>query len=223
MACPHVSGIAALLHSIHPKWSPAAIKSALMTTADTTNHQGKPIMDDDTPAGLFAIGAGHVNPGRSDDPGLIYDISPNDYITHLCTLGYKYKEIFSITHKNVSCHDVLQKNRGFSLNYPSISVIFKAGRTRKMITRRVTNVGSPNSIYSVNIVAPEGVKVRVKPRRLIFKRVNQSLSYKVWFISRKRIGTQRRNFAEGQLMWINTRNKYQKVRSPISVAWASRK
>ncbi|XP_049411115.1 subtilisin-like protease SBT1.2 [Solanum stenotomum] len=223
MACPHVSGIAALLHSIHPKWSPAAIKSALMTTADTTNHQGKPIMDGDTRAGLFAIGAGHVNPGRSDDPGLIYDINANDYITHLCTIGYKNSEIFSITHKNVSCHDVLQKNRGFSLNYPSISVIFKAGKTRKMITRRVTNVGSHNSIYSVEIVAPEGVKVRVKPRRLVFKHVNQSLSYRVWFISRKRIGTQRRSFAEGQLMWINSRDKYQKVRSPISVAWASKK
>lgn len=223
MACPHVSGIAALLHSIHPKWSPAAIKSALMTTADTTNHQGKSIMDGDTPAGLFAIGAGHVNPGRSDDPGLIYDIIAKDYITHLCTIGYKNSEIFSITHKNVSCHDVLQKKRGFSLNYPSISVIFKAGKTRKMITRRVTNVGSPNSTYSVEIVEPEGVKVRVKPRRLVFKRVNQSLSYRVWFISRKRIGTQKRSFAEGQLMWINSRDKYQKVRSPISVAWASKK
>jgi subtilisin family serine protease len=32
MSCPHVVGTAGLIKTLHPNWSPAAIKSAIMTT-----------------------------------------------------------------------------------------------------------------------------------------------------------------------------------------------
>jgi len=34
MSCPHVTAAAAYVKSFHPDWSPAAIKSALMTTGE---------------------------------------------------------------------------------------------------------------------------------------------------------------------------------------------
>ena len=66
MSCPNVSGIATLLKYLHKDWSPAAIKSALMTTAYTLNNKGAPISymasDNKAFATPFAFGSGHVNP-----------------------------------------------------------------------------------------------------------------------------------------------------------------
>jgi subtilisin family serine protease len=94
MSCPHLSGIAALLKNSHPDWSPAAIKSAIMTTADTLNLHEKPILDQRLkPADLFAVGAGHVNPLKANDPGLVYDIETNDYVPYLCGLNYTDRQV----------------------------------------------------------------------------------------------------------------------------------
>ncbi|GKD33088.1 subtilisin-like protease SBT1.2, partial [Tanacetum coccineum] len=83
MACPHLAGIAALLKRANPEWSPAAIKSAIMTTATQERLNGKPIVDErELPADVFAIGAGHVKPSKANDPGLVFDIKPDDYIFH---------------------------------------------------------------------------------------------------------------------------------------------
>lgn len=37
MSCPHATAAAAYIKSFHPSWSPAAIKSALMTTGNDYN------------------------------------------------------------------------------------------------------------------------------------------------------------------------------------------
>lgn len=210
MACPHLSGIAALLKSCHPYWSPSAIKSALMTTADLLNMNGKRIVDETLrPADIFAIGAGHVNPSRANDPGLVYDIQPDDYIPYLCGLGYSDKEVGILVHRQVMCSHIGKIPEG-QLNYPSFSVTLGAAQT---FTRTVTNVGQAYSSYAVNVVAPQGVVVSVKPSKLYFSKVNQKATYSVTF-TRTGSGYTSGQFAQGYMSWVSA--KYS-VRSPISV------
>ncbi|KAG6475026.1 hypothetical protein ZIOFF_064243 [Zingiber officinale] len=204
MACPHVGGIAALVRATHPTWTPASVRSAMMTTADVVDHLGKPIMDLDGKATVFAMGAGHVNPARAVDPGLIYDIEPDDYIAHLCSIGYNQNQVFAITHRNVSCGELLRWRKHFSLNYPSIAVSFKEGRRLLMVQRRVTNVGLPNSRYTVQVAPPAGVAVRVAPATLTFNEINESKSYTILMESMK---NERGRHAEGQLVWIHANYK----------------
>ena len=69
MAAPHVAGAGALLEQIHPNWSPAWIKSALMSTSkyvDIYTQDGKP-------AQPLAMGAGRLDLTHAADPGLILD------------------------------------------------------------------------------------------------------------------------------------------------------
>lgn len=83
MAAPHISGIAALIKQKHPTWSPAAIKSALMTTTTTINRAGGKLQAQQytgsseemtmVTATPFDYGSGHVNPRAALDPGLIFD------------------------------------------------------------------------------------------------------------------------------------------------------
>ncbi|KAK2989132.1 hypothetical protein RJ640_027206 [Escallonia rubra] len=211
MSCPHLSGIAALLKSAHPSWSPAVIKSAIMTTADLLNLDGKPIVDQRLlPADILAIGAGHVNPSRASDPGLVYDIKPDDYIPYLCGLGYTNELVGVIVRRTVSCSNDSSIPEA-QLNYPSFSIAL--GSTDQTYTRTVTNVGSANSSYSVNIVPPPGVGVTVKPDRLDFLGLNQQMKYQVTF-SRLTEAMNTSTFVQGFLTWTSAKHF---VRSPISV------
>ncbi|XP_027335845.1 subtilisin-like protease SBT1.1 [Abrus precatorius] len=220
MSCPHVSGIAALIKSVHKDWSPAAIKSALMTTASTSNNKGAPIADigsnNSTFANPFAFGSGHVDPERASDPGLVYDITAKDYLNYLCSLKYTSSQIALLSKGNFKCpkNSVLQ---GGDLNYASFSVLFGISALKASVTykRVVTNVGNPKSSYAVKVEAPKGVSVTVEPRNLSFKKLGEKLSYKVTFVSNGRTAvTGVSSF--GSLTWVS--DKYT-VRSPIAVTW----
>ncbi|KAG9141736.1 hypothetical protein Leryth_018116 [Lithospermum erythrorhizon] len=179
MACPHLSGVAALLKSSHPDWSPAAIKSAMMTTAIGMNLNGDPIVDERMlPASILAIGAGHVNPPKANDPGLIYDIHPDDYIYYLCGLGYTEKQIRKIVNHKIICSNATSIPEA-QLNYPSFSI--QLGHDRKNYTRTVTNVGKAVSTYDLQIENPVGINIEINPTQIVFKNVNQKMTYNVTF------------------------------------------
>ena len=221
MSCPHVSGLAALLKSVHKDWSPAAIKSALMTTAYTLDNKRSPISDfgsGGSSATPFAYGSGHVNPEKASKPGLIYDITTEDYLNYLCSLNYTSSQIARVSRRiSFTCpNDSVHLQPG-DLNYPSFAVLFNgnAQKNRATYKRSVTNVGYPTTTYVAQVQEPEGVSVMVKPNVLKFKELNQKLSYKVSFVASRKTSTSS-SWSFGSLVWVS--RKY-RVRSPIAVTW----
>nr|KYP37048.1 Subtilisin-like protease [Cajanus cajan] len=215
MSCPHVSGIAALLKARHPEWSPAAIKSALMTTAYVHDNTIKPLKDASNAEAStpYDHGAGHINPGRALDPGLVYDIEPQDYFEFLCTQKLTPSELGVFAkYSNRTCKHSLGSPG--DLNYPAISVVFPHKNSTSVLTvhRTATNVGLPVSKYHVVVSSFKGASVKVEPETLSFTRKYQKLSYKVTFTTE----SQQTEPEFGGLVW---KDGVHKVRSPIIITY----
>ncbi|CAN6238910.1 unnamed protein product [Urochloa humidicola] len=218
MAAPHLSGIAAVLKSAHPTWTPAAIKSALITTANPTDRAGKPIAaHDGAPADLLTVGAGFVDPVRALRPGLVYDLTAADYVPYLCGLGYSDAEVNSIIHPMppVACagmRAVAQKD----LNYPTITAFLDREPYAVTVARVVTNVGRPRSVYVAKVEVPAELAVTVAPATLRFKKVNQAKSFTVTIRPAAAGKPREKGIAEGKLEWVSSDNV---VRTPILVSF----
>ncbi|XP_072957634.1 subtilisin-like protease 4 [Typha angustifolia] len=212
MSTPHLSGIAALIKSAHPNWSPAAIKSAIMTTADVLDRSGNRVVNELlAPADFFAMGAGHVNPDKAMDPGLIYDLSSYNYIPYLCGLGYTSAQVTVIVRRSIDC-STAKSIPETQLNYPSISVPLT---TKIVFVRRtVKNVGDAASVYYAEVDMPKGVRVRVTPAVLRFEEVNQEMSFMVAFYPSAKLSSGQ--VLQGFLKWTSEKRV---VRSPISVTF----
>ncbi|OWM77390.1 hypothetical protein CDL15_Pgr016787 [Punica granatum] len=151
MSCPHVAGAAAYVKTFHPDWSPSAIKSALMTT-------------------------GQINPIKAADPGLVYEITKDDYVNLLCSLGINIRRIDG----NSTCPKGAKNITEAELNYPSL--IFKAPVSKPFklaLSRTVTNVGPPNSTYKAKAISASNVNITVVPEILSFKSIHEKKSFTV--------------------------------------------
>ncbi|KNA11619.1 hypothetical protein SOVF_133540 [Spinacia oleracea] len=213
MSCPHVSGIAGLLKTVHPTWSPAAIRSAIMTTAKTRDNTNNPMEDAEFFKGTpFNYGAGHVRPNRVMDPGLVYDLTPTDYLHFLCAIGYNKTKIDAFYNGHHKCSNSnSNRNSILNLNYPSITVPNLSETVT--VTRTVTNVGSAGT-YFARVRQPSGVSVTVRPNLLRFGRVGEKKKFKVTLKSAGKGGNSD-DYQFGELLWSDGKHY---VRSPISVA-----
>uniref|UniRef100_A0A2P2N169 Uncharacterized protein n=1 Tax=Rhizophora mucronata TaxID=61149 RepID=A0A2P2N169_RHIMU len=198
MACPHISGIVALLKAIHPTWSPAAIKSALVTTASTVDEYGQNSVSEGAPhkqADPFDYGGGHVDPNKALDPGLVYDMGVSDYVRFLCSMGYNNSAISLMIRSHTACwksaHNFLVK-----LNLPSITI--PDLKQKITVSRTVTNVGPVTSVYHARFQSPAGTYVRVEPSVLSFNSTVKKLKFKVTICSQLRV---QGRYSFGNLFW----------------------
>ncbi|KAK1276836.1 Subtilisin-like protease [Acorus gramineus] len=167
MAAPHIAGIAALIKQHHPAWSPAAIKSALMTTASTLDKAGKPILAQQysgtdlltlVPATPFDYGSGAVDPAAALDPGLVFDAGYEDYIRFLCSVpNIDHHEITNLT--SSACN--ASSDHPANLNTPSITISHLKGT--QTIKRSVTNVADETETYVITVRMSPEVAIEANP------------------------------------------------------------
>ncbi|KAK6256574.1 hypothetical protein QUC31_000033 [Theobroma cacao] len=212
MAAPHVAGVAALLKAVHPEWSPAAIRSAMMTTAYTNNNNGTALTNQflDLPGTPLDYGAGHINPNKAMDPGLIYDIEFQDYIDFLCNLSYNDAQMKAVLRRSQwNC-----SRERTELNYPSFIAIFSKDESSpkvKNFTRVVSNVGDDKSVYQAVATTSSGMTIKVEPSTLTFTEKYQKQS----FVLSVEIDGEPPKVVYGHVKWIDQYSHI--VSSPVVV------
>lgn len=207
VAAAHVAGVAAIVNKSNADWTPAMIRSAIMTTTTLMDGAGDPIADQTgSAANLLATGAGQVDPPRATDPGLVYNVDFGDYVRYLCGLGYTDAQASITAGYSVQCAAV-GKVAPEQLNYPSIAARLAASSPAEMATvrRTLTNVlQCSTSTYRAKVELPPGVAAKVSPRRLFFWRRGQRRRFTVTFsLDNSSAAVLRGDVLGGRLWWYS--------------------
>ncbi|WP_407358651.1 S8 family serine peptidase [Microbacterium sp. LTA6] len=188
MSSPHVAGLGALYLGERPNATPAEVKSAMMTTAYDTV-----LADGSANTNPFEQGAGHVDPTRYFEPGLLYLNGIADWAAF-------------IEGKDLAEFDGVEPIDGSDLNIASISIGSLA--SAQTVTRTVTSTEAGTFTASVDV---PGVDVTVEPATLEFGAVGETATFNVTFDNKSAPVEQ---WATGSLTWSSDSNT---VRSPIAV------
>ncbi|KAH0752633.1 hypothetical protein KY285_005781 [Solanum tuberosum] len=223
MATPHIAGIAAMLKGAHPDWSPSAIRSAMMTTANPLDNTDKPIKTTDyfitRDATSLDMGAGLVDPNRAVDPGLIYDATPQDFVNLLCSMNLTEKQFKTIARSSAK-HNC--SNPSNYMNYPSFIALFNPNEDYTWLgqkfRRTVTNVGPGAANYKAKVTAPKNSTISISPQTLVFEKKNQKQDYTLT-IRYKGIADDQAQ--SGSIIWVEENGHHTVRPSPIHLYFTS--
>jgi subtilisin family serine protease len=188
MAAPHIAGFGALVLSKQPQWTPAMVKSAMMTTAyPLVKADGSPNTDP------FLGGAGHIDSTRVLDPGLVYSSGIKDWLGFLNGQGVDTGAPQAGT---IAARD---------LNLPSIALGSLVGevQVKRQLTALVPGMYRPE----VNL---PGFNVQVEPKSLNFAKAGQTREVTLTI---RNVSAPVGKFSTGSLTWKGPRS----VSSPIAI------
>ena len=150
MSSPHSAGVSALVKASHPSWTPAEIKSALMTSSVQTvvKENGT------TPADAFDMGAGSIRADRAVNPTLVFNATYADMVA--------------------AGSDTLHR---IDLNIPSIDATTMSGSIST--SRTAINVSGKNQTLDLSITQPAGVTITVNNGRPIHVDRDSSVAFPV--------------------------------------------
>ncbi|OEL38583.1 Subtilisin-like protease SBT1.4 [Dichanthelium oligosanthes] len=222
VSCAHVSGIAAMLRQAHPEWSPAVIKSALITTAYNVDNAGSIFKDAST-------GKAGTHPRRSFegpvmwiptvpglDPGLVYDAGTDSYIYFLCALGYTADQIAVLTRDGSVTNCSMWLGSVGDHDYPGFSVPLSSGGGNVTQRRTVRNVGSSAvATYTASVTSPAGVLVALDPPTLL-QRDAADAGVRGFTFSPQQGNVTVGKYSFGSIVWSDGKHM---VASPIAVIW----
>ncbi len=189
LSAPRIAGLAATVRAVRPQWTPAQVRSAMMTTAQRPAGASGP----------FAAGAGEVDPTAVLDPGLVLDVEAQDYRDYLAGTGFTYADGTPVSRHPAPAPD---------LNLPSITLGALTGETT--VTRRVTNLSGRTETYTPDVTGLSGLDVTVRPRQLTLSS-GESARFRVTFDAGRAAPA---TYLKGAITWTGLEHQ---LRLPVAV------
>ena len=157
MASPHVAGSMAVMRSLYPDWSPAAIRSAIIMTAlaDTSrDHDLGPV----TP---FDYGNGRLDMSKAALAGLVMEVTYQEYVAANPNAGGDPRTLNIPSYQNSNCMGSCTFTRTVK-NVADVATSYTVDVTK---TDKVDIVVSP-ATFTVPVGGTQVITVKVTPSPL---------------------------------------------------------